>query len=407
VSRSRGTVRHLCRDGQGRPLKRTRHGDGTVSKHAGGCKNKNANWAYGVRVAPGRYLRRGGFTSEQEAAAALDEVRKKFAQGIDPTVRPPTVDEWMTTWLAEREFTRGRRPVRPQSHARLRGVVDRHVRPHLGHLRLDALRQDDVQAMFHAIRRANETAERPVGLGMQNAVMSTLRSALDMAVRDGKLLRNPLGNFGVEPYRPPERGVWTVAQRDAFLDRAHADGERLAAAFELIALYGLRRNEVLGLRWQDIEDGRLHVRQQLGGGPPKTDSSRRSFRLDAGTLAVLRDHRRRQLEERMRFPDSPHWQLDLVFARPDGSPVGEWSLERSWKRIAQRAGVPRLTLHEGRHTAITLGLAGGVPLKVMSERAGHASTRITADLYAHVLDEHDAAAAELIGSLRTRRELGG
>jgi integrase len=397
---SRGTVRHLCRDRNGKSLKRPRLRD-TVAKHAPDCKQKDRGWAFGVRLTPDRYLRRAGFTSEQAAHDALAEVVKQFAQGIDPTTKPPTMSEWLDDWLALRRYTRRKQPLRPQSHAVMRGWAE-HVRRHLGDRRLDALRLVDIERMFDAIRAANEHAERPVGLATQNNVLKTLRSALDEAVRQGKLVRSPLGNFGIEPYEPPERTVWTAAQRDAVLDAAHEHEPRLAVAFELILLHGLRRNEVLGLRWQDIDVDRVYIRQQLGGGPPKTKSSRRSFRLDDGTVASLRAHRKAQLQERLKA--SSAWQdHDLVFTRPDGSPLTPKQLARAWDKVSRRAEVPYISLHEGRHTAITLGLAGGVDLKVMSQRAGHASTKITADLYQHVLDDHDAAAAELIGSLRTRR----
>jgi integrase len=397
---SRGTVRHLCRDRNGRALKRPRsEHTQEVAKHAPNCKQRDRGWAYGIRLTPDRYLRRAGFTSERQATEAMEEARKQFAQGIDPTVRPPTVSEWLDDYLALRRYTRRKQPIRPQSHALLRGWAS-HIRRHLGHLRLDALRLVDIERMFDAIREANQHAERPIGLATQNQVLTLLRSSLDEAVRQGKLVRNPVGNFGVEPYEAPEKKVWTTAQRDAFLDAAV--GNLLAVAFELVLLYGLRRNEVLGLRWQDIEDGRLHVRQQLGGGTPQTKGSRRGFHLDPGTLASLRDHRRRQLEDRLRA--SSAWRdNDLVIARPDGSPVTPKQLAREWLRVVKQADVPYISLHDGRHTAATLVLAAGGNLKTVSKMLGHASTRITADLYQHVLDEHELAAAELIGSLRTRR----
>jgi integrase len=402
---SRGTVRHLCRDKNGRPVKRPRLQDGTAAKHAPDCRQRDRGWAYGIRLTPDRYLRRGGFTSEQAASEAMEAVRKQFSIGIDPTVKPPTMDEWLSDWLALRRYTKRRQPVRPQSHAVLRRQVDRYLRPCLGHLRLDSLRVAHVEGMFDGIRAANRHAERVVGLATQNAVLTALRSALDEAVRQGKLVRNPLGNFGLEPYVPPRPDPWTVEERDAFLDRARADEEPLLPAFELILFYALRAGEVLGLRWQDVDlkTGKVHICHQVGGGPPKSRAGDRVFVLDDDALALVREHRKRQLQERL-LAESAWQDNDLVFARADGSPLTHKQLERAWKRTIQRAALRPISIHGGRHTAVTQAIMHSeVPPKTVSEMAGHANVGFTLTYYAHVLDEHRVAAAKMIGSSRARR----
>jgi integrase len=221
------------------------------------------------------------------------------------------------------------------------------------------------------------------------------------------IAHNPLAGFRLEGYQTPRRTVWSPAQVQTFLQ--HAEGDRLAALFRVAVLHGLRRGELLGLRWQDLDldAGTLAVRQQLGWvastpmvGPPKTGKSRRSFKLDAGTVAVLRRHRREQREEQLRAGrawEGQNW--GLVFAEEDGTPLRPYTPLFALKRIARRAGVPGLTLHELRHTAATGMLAAGISPKIVSERLGHATVGMTLDLYGHVLLEHDQDAAERIGNI--------
>ncbi len=243
-----------------------------------------------------------------------------------------------------------------------------------------------------------------VGLPAQHQLLSTLRSVLKAAVERALIVRNPLAGFSLESYVTPERSTWSPAQVRTFL--AHAEDDRLAVLYRVVLLHGLRRGEVCGLRWQDLdlERGVLHVRQQhvwVGGearsGEPKSRKSRRSFRLDAGTVAALRAHKTRQLRERMRVGAA--WEdRDLVFCNEDGSPLKPYAPLFPFQRLAREAGLPVLTLHEGRHTAATNMLLAGISPKVVSERMGHATVGITLDLYGHVLPEMDEDAASRIGT---------
>ncbi len=176
----------------------------------------------------------------------------------------------------------------------------------------------------------------------------------------------------------------------------------------LLLTTGLRRGEALGLKWSDLDldAGRLSVRRTLVAvgydvkwSEPKTAKSRRSVALDAGTVSAMRSHRRQQLEERMAL-GSGYRDDDLVFARVDGSPIHPQTVSQAFERHAKAAGLSPIRLHDLRHTAATLMLEGGVPLKVVSERLGHSSIGITADVYQHVTEHmQDEAAAKLGAAL--------
>jgi integrase len=174
------------------------------------------------------------------------------------------------------------------------------------------------------------------------------------------------------------------------------------ALWRLAATTGLRRGEVLGLRWHDVEleAGRLRVTQQrvrgangLGYGPPKTAKGRRSVALDPATAAAVRAHRVRQAEERLAF--GPGYEdADLVFARADGSPEDPDGISSIFARLVRLAGLPRIRFHDLRHTHATLALAAGIHPKVVQERLGHSSITVTLDTYSHAIPamQEDAAA---------------
>src|SRR5262249_41294168 len=155
----------------------------------------------------------------------------------------------------------------------------------------------------------------------------------------------------------------------------------------------MRRGEVMGLRWKDVQldAGRLSVSQQLARqgekvvfGQPKTRAGRRSIALDAVTVTALQAQRKAQVAERLMF--GPGYQdLDLVFARADGSPYDPDVISQTFERLARQAGVRPIRFHDLRHTHATLALRAGVSVKVVSERLGHTKASVTQDIYQHVI----------------------
>jgi hypothetical protein len=151
------------------------------------------------------------------------------------------------------------------------------------------------------------------------------------------------------------------------------------------------QNEVLGLRWRDVDlvAGRAAIMQTIIApryvtqlSAPKTEKGRRSVELDAGTVEALRSHRKRQAEERLAF--GPGYEdNDLVFRREDGTALKPQLFSLAFETRAKRAGLPRIRLHDLRHTHATLALKAGEPAKVVSERLGHSSVAITLDIYSH------------------------
>jgi integrase len=200
--------------------------------------------------------------------------------------------------------------------------------------------------------------------------------------------------------------VWTPEQLRAFL--AHARTDRLYAAWLLVATTGMRRGELAGLRWVDVdlEAGRASPRRPrvvvvnyaVEVSEPKTAKGRRSVALDALTVAALSEHKRRQAEDRAVV--GPGWRdSGLVFTRLDGAPIHPDLISGWFEWLAREAGLPKIRLHDVRHSYASAALAAGIPAKIVSERLGHATVQITLDTYSHVLPGLDAQAAETVARL--------
>ncbi len=210
--------------------------------------------------------------------------------------------------------------------------------------------------------------------------------------------------------RPPtgestELTTWSSDDLRSFL--AAVEGHPYGIGFRLLAATGLRRGEVLGLRWSDVDFdlGQLAVANtitEVGAdtvmGPPKTARSRRNVYLDRRTLTAFREHRQRQRE--LRLAAGPAWDSghDWVLTDELGGFVRPQSMSYAWRKLIRQLDLPRIRLHDLRHTHATLALKAGVHPKVVSERLGHANVGITLDLYSHVVPSLARDAAEQIMS---------
>ncbi len=276
---------------------------------------------------------------------------------------------------------------------------------------------DRIDAWNAEIRAANAERRRPVldgdvrgraklvGAATQRRVFATLRNSLNAAVKQRRIVYNPCDGVDLEPEdRDPAR-IWSPEQVRAFLNTTEDD--RLGLLYRLVLTRGLRRGEVAGIRWSDadLDAKELHIRRpilQLGGklveSRPKTRAGERTVSLTADLVTRLRVHRRRQLTERLAWGEA-YEDRDMVFAREDGSPIPPDYVTRHFRELAEKVGLPPIKLHEGRHTAASLALEAGLDIKIVSDQLGHATTRITHDLYQHVRRAVHGDAAEKVEDL--------
>jgi len=213
---------------------------------------------------------------------------------------------------------------------------------------------------------------------------------------------------GLTPFRPSfteEMKTWTRGNLKAFLESV-AD-ERLSALWYTIAFTGMRRGEALGLRWSDVdlENARLAVRRALIPinrevvvSEPKTAKGRRVIAIDPGTVEVLKAQAARQLEEQGRWDEA--WvDSGLVFTCENGEALDPESVSRYFRQAVKKSLLPKIRLHDLRHTHATMALQAGIHPKVVSERLGHATISITLDTYSHAIPAMQEEAAALIVGL--------
>ena len=370
----------------------------------GHVRQRGKTWAYVVeleRDGSGRRRQqwRSGFATRKEAQTALAEVITTITKQTFVARSSTTLAEYLESWLDGLQ-------LKPASMYSYRKTVRLHILPVLGHVRLQAL---DPAAVRKAYARllAGGDGRRPLSGTSVQIAHQVLHRALSQAAAEGLVMRNVAALVKPPRRTTPEMQTWTADQLRTFLVHVSRVDPKLYAMWLLFSTTGMRRGEVAGLKWHDIDfdDARLVVRRSLGFvdgelvvGTPKTTRSRRSLALDPTTLEALRRHRVRQAQERLLLGDA-YADMDLVFCNPDGSPFQPSAFGQRFIRRAQEAGLPRIRLHDLRHTYATLALQAGVHPKVVSERLGHAGITITLDLYAHVMPAMERDAATQISAL--------
>ncbi|MGE0652804.1 MAG: tyrosine-type recombinase/integrase [Alphaproteobacteria bacterium] len=307
--------------------------------------------------------------------------------------------------------------VTPKTLERYREIVEHHLVPALGAHQLRALRADHVQEAW-TTALATGRRDGKGGLAPRTVIHlhRVLAQALDQAVRSRKIAANPMAGKAVRPPRPAETEIDILTDDQlATLLRAAA-GHRLYVPTVLAATTGMRRGEVLALRWRDVDlDGAaLKVAQSLevtkAGGlrfkEPKSRAGRRTIALPALTVTALRAHRAEQAERRLRLGAVYDTEADLVVARDDGRPIDPRIFSKDFGQlVGSIAGLPAVTFHGLRHTHVTSLLDRGVNPKVVSERAGHSTIAITLQVYGHVLKgRQEAVAAGVDEAIRTAIE---
>ncbi|WP_345710693.1 tyrosine-type recombinase/integrase, partial [Kineococcus glutinatus] len=341
-----------------------------------------------------RQVTRSGFTTKREAQRALDEELERQFAGVshEPAL---TVGRFFEQWLA------GKRNLRETTRRSYTMHVRLYLEPALGHYRLQDLRADHIDALYSDLL---EGRYAKASASTVHHVHRTLRSALNTAVKRRLIAWNPAVQVELPEHRPARSSVWEPQHIAAFLDTAH--GHRLSALFHLIAFTGMRRGEAIGLHWRDVDLERAHVVvawqiTEANDGPrlgaPKTAAGARVVPIDPMTVDVLRQHRAAQQAERAAWGEA--WQEHgLVFTRENGALLRPDVVTHTFGKLVRAAGVPRIRLHDLRHTHASLALAAGVDIKVVSDRLGHSTTHITANLYTHVVPAVARSAADAIAA---------
>lgn len=377
------------------------NGEGTIYRRADG---RYEGAAVVLVREGGRRRVRVYASSRKEARAKLDRLLDEARQGIPQSTRKQTVNEYLDYWLAHVV----KPELRASSYSGYEVMVRRHIKPVVGGRYLADLSPADVRRLLAALREKQTTGHgggpRTLSPRMVQFAHAVLRNALSNAVREELVSRNVAKLVKTSnPEYEVGGGLDPIAAR-ALL--AKIAGDRLYALYLCAIVLGMRRGELLGLRWDavDLDGQRLWVRQTLAWvngraqvQPPKTRASRRLIPLPDVVVAALRDHRVQQEGERVTNAD--RWtDSGFVFATAHGEPMSPYMLTKYWQAVRVRASVPTLRFHDLRHTAVSLLLALGVPPHVVREIVGHSDIKVTMMVYAHGRLDEKAAALTRLGS---------
>lgn len=400
--------------------KKNANNEGTI------YQRRDGRWegsAY-VLTTDGTYKRRSVYGKTwDEAHEKLTKLKADSLSGLPVATSKMTVAEYLAYWLANVAKAK----VRRTTFVNYESLVRNYVTPELGKKKLTRLTARDIRAFLSktaatcqcCAQRKDEKRpahrQRCCALGecckklpsdrTVRFLLVILRAALQHAVREDELPRNVARNVELGMGTRREIEPLTVQEGRQLLSAAR--GNRLWAAYELAVRIGLRRGELLGLRWSDMDlyDGVLTVRQALQrvGGEllivaPKTQRSARRVALPAECVTALRAQRAQQVADRKAAGDA--WKgtaHGLVFTTKNGTPIEPRNLNRSFEALSARAGVRRVRFHDLRHTCASLLHEQGADARMIMEILGHSSIRVTMDIYTFVRLDSQRSAFDRVG----------
>ncbi len=349
----------------------------------------------GIDTATGKHRPRqlGTYSSQRSATAAARSAK----------VEDAAADRGTVSWLVRR-YVAGRTDISVKAREQYEWAIP-HIENGLGAVAVSRLDREDVAGWIDSLAGGGNLSRRSVQI-----CRTVLRAALNEAVEEGLIARSPAARVGLprtvaKPAIEKEAVVWTAAQVEKFLE-ATAE-HRWAVAWRLGVLYGLRRSEVLALRWNDVdaEASTLRIDESLvptneGGaswGNAKNERSRRTIPLDDSTMRVLQTRRAAQAAERLAA--GPEWDdTDLIITTRQGGLVLPRSYDRAMERIVKATSLPRLTSHGLRHTAATHMVQNAADLgelRAIADLLGH-SPEMLLNIYAHALpDKRESIVARL------------
>ena len=375
--------------------KRRSNGEGNIRKRKDG--RWEGRYTAGRDPVTGKQIFKNVLGKTQ--AEVKEKLQKALAQAkkIDfAKTGKYTVTMWMNEWFENVAKIK----VRPSSHQTYRGYIDHHIAPNIGNIPLEKLTTMDLQKLYRKLLNKGrvdrvEAKQQPKGLSAKTVrnINQVISSAMDFAVAQKIIPENPCKAVALPKVEHKEMKTIPIEQLQAFLQEAKATGVYEMYYIELAT--GLRRGELLGLKWTDIDwnNGIIKVRRQVARvdgqiveAPLKTKNSYRAVTISQQAIEVLKQQKEKTTDE-------------YVFPSPNGGPISPDSVNNMLKRVLARAGIPKVRFHDLRHTFATIALQNGVDIKTVSGMLGHFSAGFTLDTYAHVTTAAQKEAANTMGNV--------
>ena len=374
--------------------KKRANGEGSIRKRSDG------RWE-------GRYIaghdENGKAIRKNVLGKSQAEVKEKLRKALDDSAKLDftktgkyTLGEWMDIWYENYAVLK----VRASSHQTYRGYIKNQIKPKIGKIPLEKLTSLELQRFYKYLLTEGrvsrkEAKNQPAGLSPKSVsnINQIISSALDLAMEQKMILYNPAKSCKLP--RQERKEMHTLPQEDLlkFLQDAKNSGVYEMYYIELAT--GLRRGELLGLKWDDVDfqNRIIHIKRQVARingivqeAPLKTNHAYRAISISDAAVEVLKVQREKTSDR-------------YVFPSPNGGPISPDSTRRMLHRVLDRAGLPHIRFHDLRHTFATLALQNGIDPKTLSGMLGHFSAGFTLDIYAHVTPQGQRAAASTMGSV--------
>jgi integrase len=370
------------------------------------------NGSFRIKVPLGKNAKTGKYESYYEtfhgnktqAEIRLRQLLTDLDKGIFVKPGKSTCTDYLKRWLGEYAHTN----LSPKTAEGYESIIYRHLIPALGVIPLAQLRPEMIQ------RYIGDKLTHGRAIGQGGLSSSTVRhhiiclhTARQHAVKMGILIRNPVDAVTIP--RAQRHDMRTMSESDIHIFLEMARPTQYYALFYVLLFTGIRRSELLALRWQDVDLLLLQISvnrslHQLRGGKiifrqPKTEKSRRLIALTPSTATILREHYDYQNKQRESLGYPTLTDNDLVFCQYDGKPLIPNTVTHNWIKLVRRSGLNGIRLHDARHTHASLMLKQGIHPKIVQERLGHSSIQITLDIYSHVAPGLQQSAARTFDNI--------
>ena len=379
--------------------KRRANGEGNIRKR------KDGRWE--GRYTVGHDPETGKAIIKNVLGKTQAEVKEKLKKAIEENVgidygkaKTYTVGSWLEAWMENYAKVK----LRPSTFKTSQDFLKNHIKPQIGGIPLADLTSLDLQRFYKHLLDGGrvdriEAKKKPKGLAPKTVrnIHQMIGSAYNLALEQRLVTKNPTQGCALPKAEHKEMQTLPIEQLTSFLREAKDSG--VFALYYIDLTTGLRRGELLGLKWSDIdlEKGDLRVQRQIGRidgkiieMPLKTKKAYRTLPLSADAIDVLMQQRRKT--------GNSEW----VFPSPTGGPMSPDSVLHMLQRVLKRAGLPRIRFHDLRHTFATMALQNGVDVKTVSSMLGHYSAGFTLDTYAHVTTDAQLKTAQTMGNILSR-----
>lgn len=388
-----------------------------AKKHRGNnegsiSKRKDGRWTgqvtVGINPATGKPKRKTFYgKTRKDVADKVNECLVQVQSGTFVEPSKTTLGEWLDRWLTV--YKKGQ--VKQGTYESYETNIEAHIKPELGDIPLANLQPNTLQSFFNDKLEHGRKDGGSLSTRMVRYFYTIINQALKQAVKEGLLTRNVAEATNPPTIRNKKVNPLTEKQLVTFLE--HVKHDRLFPAYLLAATTGVRRGELLGLCWDsvDLENGAITIQRQLSTlksglvleETTKSESGRRKITLTDDALKELKSHRVRQLEEKL-YWGKAYQNNNLLFCKEDGTFIDPREFTKKFQQHLEAAGLPKVRLHDLRHTHASLLLARGVHAKVVQERLGHSSITMTLDLYTHMMPGLDEAAAASLNGLLSKEK---